>query len=107
MNFGPLGIAGTVVPIVIVVVVAGLIVLVRKLGRSVERDLEHTRTLLRDDNTPSSNDPYAPQNLPRPSDEVMAQIRARDTITAARMYKLETGLGLIECKRAIEYYANH
>ena len=107
MNFGPLGIAGTVVPIVIVVVVAGLIVLVRKLGRSVERDLERTRTLLRDVNTPSPNNPYAPQNLPRPSDAVMAQIQAGDTLAAARMYKSETDLGLIECKRVIDYYANH
>lgn len=53
------------------------------------------------------DDPYAPQNLPRPSDEVLALIQAGDTLEAARMYKLETNLGLLECKRVIHYYANH
>lgn len=56
--------------------------------------------------TANVDDPYAPQNLPRPSDKVLARIRAGDTLEAARMYKLETDLGLLECKRVINYYVN-
>jgi hypothetical protein len=53
------------------------------------------------------DDTYAPQNLPPPSDAVLALIRAGDTLAAARMYKDETDLGLLESKRVVTWYATH
>ncbi len=55
----------------------------------------------------SDSDTYAPQNLPPPSDEVLALIRSGNTIAAARMYKEETDLGLLESKRVVTWYAAH
>lgn len=53
------------------------------------------------------SDIYTPQNLPPPSDEVLALIRSGNTIAAARMYKEETDLGLLESKRVVTWYAAH
>ena len=83
---------GMLIPVALVL---GLVFYVRHLNRRQAATSTH------------GDDPYAPQNLPRPSDEVLALIQAGDTLEAARMYKLETNLGLLECKRVIHYYANH
>lgn len=94
---------GVLIPVSLVL---GLVFYVRHLNRkrgSVPGPARDPRTAA----TADVDDPYAPQNLPRPSDEVLARIRTGDTVEAARMYKLETDLGLLECKRVIQFYANH
>lgn len=95
---------GMLIPIALVL---GLIFYVRHLNRKAGRAPGPARDPGQAATSAHSDDPYAPQNLPRPSDEVLARIQAGDTLEAARMYKLETNLGLLECKRVIHYYANH
>ncbi|MBV2208930.1 MAG: hypothetical protein KUL77_05150 [Thermomonas sp.] len=95
---------GVLIPVSLVL---GLLFYVRHLNRKADsapglaHDPRSAATSTNDD------DPYAPQNLPRPSDEVLARIQTGNILEAVRMYKLETNLGLLECKRVIQHYANH
>ncbi len=97
-------IAALIAALIPISLIAGLILYVRHLNRQPSDQPSSARDPS-SKTPPNAADPHAPQHLPRPSDEVLQLIREGKTVEAAKAYRMETDLGLLESKRVVEHYA--